>query len=313
MTEQELIDARRQRFHIAANPVRTIEDAREFMNQVGFCLMYPLRHPFAAPLPTFIGAYAGTDQGLPYAQIAFADPRATPATELMVRLLRERAAFESNIFDEGPLLISAQLFPYFYALVGDKTPKTPPKLTGTRKVSPLALELYKTIAKNGASTKAELQGEFSSISDAGLDRALSELWSILKTTRVDYSPERGASWDLTSKWAPEAARQGALMSAPEALSAIVSRYLVAVVAAEDKEIEDFVGHFASRSRVAETLKVLVNAREVLSLPAVSAGAKRLLQLAETAPLPIGKPALVTRRASRPQRVSGPAARSRHHG
>lgn len=313
MTEQELIDARRQRFHIAANPVRTLEDAREFMNQVGFCLMYPLRRPFSAPLPTFIGAYTGTGDGLPYAQIAFADPRAKAATELMVRLLREQAAFESNIFEESPLLISAQMFPYFYALVGDKTPKTPPKLTGAHKVSPLALELYTAIAKNGASTKADLQAEYPSISTAGLDRALNELWSILKTTRVDYSPERGASWNLTSKWALEAARRGALISAPEALSAIVSRYLIAVVAAEDKEIEEFIGQFASRSRVAETVKVLVNARELVQLPAISPSAKRLLQVAESAPLPIGKPFVATQKISRPHRASDSAARRRRHG
>jgi hypothetical protein len=313
MTEQELIDARRQRFRIAANPIRTIEDAREFLNQVGFCLMYPLRHPFAAPIPTFIGAYAGTDEGLPYGQIAFADPRAKAATELMVRLLRERSAFESNIFEETPLIISAEMFPYFYALVGDKTPKTPPKLTGAHKVSPLALDIYRAIAKNGASTKAELQAEYASISDSGLDRALNDLWAILKTTRVDYSPERGASWNLTSKWAPEAARRGAQMSAPEALSAIVSRYLMAVVAADEKEIEEFVGHLASRSRVAETVKVLIAARELVQLPSINSGTKALLQVAEVAPVAIGKNPVITERPARKPRESHAAGRRQRHG
>ncbi len=118
MTENELIDARRRRFHVAANPVRTIEDARAFLHDVGFCLMYPLRHPFAAPIATFVGAYAGTDERLPYAQLAFADPRAEQATELMVRMLREKSAFESNLFEESPLLISAELFPYLLHLAG---------------------------------------------------------------------------------------------------------------------------------------------------------------------------------------------------
>ncbi len=287
MTEQELIDARRQRFRIAGNPVRTIEDAREFLDDVGFCMMFPLRHPFAAPMPTFIGAYAGTDVALPYAQIAFADARAKEATAMMVRLLRDKSAFESNILEESPLVISAEMFPYFYALVGDKTPKTPPKMTGAHKVSRLALDIYTALDKHGAATKDELKGEYlargGAISDAGMDRALSELWAILKTTRVDYSPERGASWNLLAKWAPEAARRGSQMSAAEALSAIISRYLMAVVAADEKDVEEFVGQFASRSRASETVKALIGARQLTRLPMDSS--KALLQIAEVAPAP----------------------------
>ena len=92
MTEQELHQLRREKWRLAGNPVRTIEDAREFVQAVGFCLMYPLpkkeqRIPVLAP--TFIGAFAGDDDSLPTWQQAFADPRAKEATELMVRLLRD--------------------------------------------------------------------------------------------------------------------------------------------------------------------------------------------------------------------------------
>ena len=264
MTEQQLIDVRRQRFRTAGNPVRTIEDARDFLADVGFCLMFPLRHPFAAPIATFVGAYIGSDEKLPYAHLAFADPRARDAGELMVRLLREKSAFEANIFDETPLVISADLFPYFYALIADKTPRSAPKLTGPHRVSPLALDIYKALEKHGALTKSQLKDEYlgGALSNAALDRALHELWAILKTTRTDYSPERGASWDLLARWAPEQARRGSQMSIPEALSALVSRYLIAVAAAEPKEVETFLGNFAPRSRVAEIVRALITAREL---------------------------------------------------
>jgi len=89
MTEQELQHLRREKWHLSGQPVRTIEDVRAFMESVGFCLMYPLRP--SIPVPTFIGAFVGSDDRLPTWQHAYSDPRAAEATELMVRLLRERS------------------------------------------------------------------------------------------------------------------------------------------------------------------------------------------------------------------------------
>ena len=88
--------------------MRTIEDAREFLESVGFCLMYPIssqdpgmRGSAEIVLPTFIGAVVGGDENLPTRQQAFADPRAHEATELAVRLLRERSAYEASVFGEN--------------------------------------------------------------------------------------------------------------------------------------------------------------------------------------------------------------------
>ena len=46
----------------------------------------------------------------------------------MVRLLRERTAYEANLFDENnAFLLAASVFPYFYALVGERNPKQSPR------------------------------------------------------------------------------------------------------------------------------------------------------------------------------------------
>ena len=112
MTERELEQLRRNKWRLDGSAVRTLDDARSFIESVGFCLMYPLRAPLL--LPTFIGAWAGSDQGIPTQQYAFADPRAKDATELMVRLLRDRSAYEANLFEESnAFLLSAAIFPYF--------------------------------------------------------------------------------------------------------------------------------------------------------------------------------------------------------
>src|ERR1700674_3289769 len=113
MTDLELQQLRHEKWRLEGNPIRTIEQARAFLEEVGFCLMYP-RRP-ALLVPAFIGAFVGSEDRLPGWQHAFKDPRAAEATELMVRLLRERAAFEANLFDENDgVLVSASAFPYTY-------------------------------------------------------------------------------------------------------------------------------------------------------------------------------------------------------
>src|SRR5205807_8818577 len=103
------------------------------------CLMYPLRPPVL--VPTFIVAWVGADAHLPSWQHAFADPRARQATELMVRLLRDKAAYEANLFDENNnFLVAGSVFPYFYALVGERNPKQPPKPGPRSEYSQLAAD-----------------------------------------------------------------------------------------------------------------------------------------------------------------------------
>ena len=86
MTDLELQQLRREKWRLDGKAIRTIEGARAFLEDVGFCLMYPQRP--ALLVPTFIGAFVGSDDRLPEWQHAFKDPRAAEATELMVRLLR---------------------------------------------------------------------------------------------------------------------------------------------------------------------------------------------------------------------------------
>jgi len=121
MTVQELIEQRREKWHVAGKPVRTLDDARDFIETVVFCLMFPLPTPIL--VPTFIGAWSGSDENQPTQKQAFTDPRAKDATELMVRTLRGKFAYEANPFDENnAFLLSAAVFPYFYALVGERNP-----------------------------------------------------------------------------------------------------------------------------------------------------------------------------------------------
>src|SRR6201997_1172408 len=149
MTDLELQQLRREKWRQDGKPIRTIETARAFLEDTGFCLMYP-RRPMLL-VPTFIGAFVGSDDRLPEWQHAFKDPRAAQATELMVRLLRERAAFEANLFEENNgFLVAASVFPYFYALMGERNPKLPPRPGARSPYSQLARDLYALIQSDGA-------------------------------------------------------------------------------------------------------------------------------------------------------------------
>jgi uncharacterized protein YcaQ len=276
MTESELHQQRAQLWRLDSNPIRTIEDARTFIESAGFCLMYPVR---ALPLvPTFVGAYIGSADGLPDTKHAFADPRAQDATELMVRLLRERSAFEIRLLPDTNLIVSAQLFPFFYALLSDRNPKAVPKTKAQgAEVSYLAGQVFAAIQEHGPATKnqlRELMGGESS--DAALDRALGELWSILKIIRVSYTSSEGAAWDVLYRWAPEAVKEGLTISAPEAISALLSKYLEAVVAAAQEEIEQFFSYLVPRSKVREAINALLAARE---LGFLVVGTRTLIQMA----------------------------------
>jgi hypothetical protein len=262
MTDQDLKTARREKWHLDGKPIHTIESARAFVESVGFSMMYPMRPP--VPLPTFIGAFVGSDDRLPDWQHAFADPRAAEATELMVRLLRERAAYEANLFGENnAFLVAASAFPYFYALVGERNPKQPPKSGARSPYSPLACDAFDLIQRSGPVSKQKMQEALGgSVSFPALDKALGELWSNLRITRVDYNRSEGSFWDVLYRWAPDAVREGTSLSVAEALSGLLSKYLEAAVAVEQSELEIFFGNFVARSKVRDAVNALLAAREL---------------------------------------------------
>src|SRR5258706_3333472 len=262
MTDQDLQQLRREKWRLDGKPIRTIEEARAFVEAVGFCLMYPVRPTM--PVPTFIGAFVGSDNRLPTWQHAYSDPRALAATDLMVRLLRERAAYEANVFEENnAFLVAASAFPYFYALVGERNPKLAPKQGPRSPYSPLACDAFDLIVHDGPISKQKLQEALGgSVSLAALDKALGELSAKLRITLVDYKSEEGSVWDVLYRWSPDAVKEGSGLSVHQALSALLSKYLDCVVAADQSELETFFGNFVARSRVKEAVNALLAAREL---------------------------------------------------
>ncbi len=297
MHEHQLQDLRREKWRLDGRPVRTLEDAREFIDSVGFSLLYPQR--LSVLVPTFVGAYKGSDDRLPTAHMAFADAQAGEAKDLMVRLLRDKAAYEANVFPENNFIVSAAVFPFFYGLVGDRNPRQTPKADGRSGYSPLAVHAFAIIQKEGPISKHSLRELVGgAISEAALDRALDELWAMLRITRVDYKPHEGVFWDDLFRWSPDAVREGMQLSVAESLTALVSKYLDCVLAAPQEEVEHFFSKFIGRARVREAINALQAARE---LHFVHVGGRVMLQvssLQQAAPED-WKPPVIESRSSRP--------------
>ncbi len=261
MHEQQLQELRREKWRLSGRPIRTLEEAREFIDSVGFCLLYPQRPAVLAP--TFVGAYAGSDQHLPARQMAFADASARDAKHLMVRLLRDKAAYEANVFPDNNFIVSASVFPYFYGLVGDRNPRQAPKAGARSEYSPLAVDAFHIIQKEGPISEHRLREVLGGdISSAALDRALDELWAKLRITRVDYTQEKGVFWDVLFRWSPDAVKEGMHVSVAESLTALVSKYLDCVLAAQQEEVEHFFSNLIGRVRVREAVHALQAAREL---------------------------------------------------
>jgi len=182
---------------------------------------------------------------------------------LMVRLLRERTAYEANLFGENnAFLLSASVFPFFYALVGERNPKVAPRAGSRSPYSALACDAFELISRAGPISKQKMREALGgSVSLPALDKALGELWSKMRVARVDYSASEGSSWDLLSRWAPEVVKEGIGLSVAQALSALLSKYLDCVVAVEQGELESLFSNFVPRSKMKDAVNALLAARE----------------------------------------------------
>jgi hypothetical protein len=279
MFDTQLQELRREKWRLNGEGIRTLDQARVFIESVGFCTLYPQKPAVLAP--SFVGAYVGGDDKLPTRQKAFADPRAREAKQLMVRLLREKAAYETLVFPENNFLVSAAVFPYFYGLVGDRNPRQAPKAAARSGYSTLAVDAFLILQKRGPISKERLRESLGGdISEAALDRALDELWAKLRITRVDYKHDEGIFWDVLFRWSPDAVKQGMHVSVAEALTALVSKYIDCVRAVPQEEVEDFFSTLVGRARVREAISALQAARE---LGYVHVGGRVMLQAADVRP------------------------------
>ena len=241
----------------------TLEDARTWIEETGLCLFLPKRQYSASLAPSFVEAVAGQKNTTPEsAQIALAE-------ELLVRLEKDGVAVRLNLLghpgEQPDYVVAAWVLPYVYALRGDRDWRRVPQLTGSRQVSPLAIQAYKRLETGDATITELTRGLGREVSESAVLRAITELWQQLRIIPVISAPGQAAQWQLLRQRFQKAIAEGASTSQVTAISVLASIYLQAVIAATMEEVELFLSPLTARSKIREVIRGLVATRQVHTL------------------------------------------------
>jgi 23S rRNA pseudouridine2605 synthase len=260
LTAEQLQTVRAERWRHIANPLLTADDARAWLDAAGLCLFLPRRQQFLAPAPSFVEACAGAPSETPSREAI------DNAAGLMRRLVAEGAVIPLNLFgtpSETPdFLATPESFPYLFSLRGTRDWKTVPG----GKTTPLVIEIWKQLEKEGTLTAVEIQSALGrELTEAAAVRGLMELWGNLRVL-PEYESAAPTRWSLTQFKFKDALTAAGRLSQTTALSALVSLYLESVLAASSEEIETFLSPLTSRSRVRETVNGLAATRQLSMIP-----------------------------------------------
>lgn len=245
------------------NGALTLEDARTWIEETGLCLFLPKRQLSSSLAPSFVEAVAGQRNHTP-------DPKQIAlAEELLVRLELDGVVVRLNLLgqpgEQPDYVVAAWVLPYVYALRGDRDWRRVPQLTGSRQVSPLAVQTYKRLEIGEANIAELKQALGHGVSEMAVLRAITELWQQLRIIPVIAAPGKPAKWQLLRTRFQKAIAEGASTSQVTAISVLASIYLQAVIAASMEEVEIFLSPLTARSKIREVLRGLVATRQVHTL------------------------------------------------
>ena len=278
MTSEQLEAARAERMRQNGHGTITLEDARTWIEETGLCLFLPRRQFSSSIAPSFVEAVAGQRDATPN------PPQIAAAEELLVRLELDGVAVRLNLLgqpgEQPDFVVAGWVLPYVYALRGDRDWRRTPQLTGSRQVSPLAVQAYKLLEANETNLSELTHTLGREVTEAAVLRAITELWQQLRIIPVIDAPGKSARWQLLRLRFQKAIAEGASTSQVTAISVLASIYLQAVIAATMEEVEIFLSPLTARSKVREVLRGLVATRQVHT---ISMGHAPLFYVAGTLP------------------------------
>jgi hypothetical protein len=260
LTAEQLEAARAERMRQDGCGTLTLEDARTWIEETGLCLFLPRRQFSATIAPSFVEAMLGRSELNP------APAQVSEAEGMLVRLETAGVAVRLNLLGhpgEMPdFVVASWVLPYVYALRGDRDWRRSPQLTGSRQVSPLAVQAYKLL-EAADTTVTELTHTLGrEVTETAVLRAITELWQQLRIIPVIAAAGEPAKWQLLRQRFQKAIAEGASTSQVTAISVLASIYLQAVIAATMEDVEIFLSPLTARSKVREVLRGLMATRQV---------------------------------------------------
>ena len=263
MTSEQLVQARAERMRQNGLGTLSLEEARTWIEETGLCLFLPKKQFSSSVAPSFVEAVAGRAEGTPDSKLI------SLAEDLLIRLENDGVAVRLNLLgqpgEQPDFVVASWVLPYVYALRGDRDWRRSPQLTGSRQVSQLAVHVYKQL-ENGDLTVSQLKQALGrEVSEAGVIRAITELWQQLRIIPVIASRGQAAKWQLLRTRFQRAIAEGASTSQVTAISVLASIYLQAVIAASMEDVEVFLAALTARSKIREVIRGLVATRQVHTL------------------------------------------------
>jgi 23S rRNA pseudouridine2605 synthase len=153
VTPEQLASARATHWREDAQPILTLDDAKAWLERMQLCLYLPRKTHVLAPAPSFVGAVLGQSSASP-------PPEAIQqAHDLLVRLVTEGFVVPLNLFgtpgEQPDFLVLTGTLPHLAALLPDRNWKKAPPRNGPGKVSPLAIEIWKLLEREGGLTATD--------------------------------------------------------------------------------------------------------------------------------------------------------------
>ena len=195
MTAEQLQAARAAHWRQKQSPLLTLEDAERWLEQHPLCLYLPRRAQLPAPAPSFVEACMGSTQATPSAAAI------EQAQGLLTRLVASGNVVALNLLgavsEQPDFLAHSQALPYVLCLRADADWKHAPQKSSGHKVSPLVLELWKALDKDGVLSAAQARETLGrELTEAAVLRGLCELWQALRVSPVFADAGQPAQWEL---------------------------------------------------------------------------------------------------------------------
>ena len=278
LTAEQLEAARSERMRQNGHGAISIEDVRTWIEETGLAIFLPRSAQAGFTAPTFVEAVAGERTTEPTLELI------ASSEALLVRLEAEGVAVRLNLAgqpgDQPDYVVAGWVLPYIYALRGDRDWRRSPQLTGSRQVSPLAVQVAKHLDTANLTALQLRDALGRETSETAVLRALHELWKQLRVIPIVPEVGKPAAWQPLRQRFQKAIAEGASTSQVTAISVLASIYLQAVIAASMEDVELFLAPLTSRSKIREVVRGLAATRQVHS---TSTGHAPLYYVAGTLP------------------------------
>ena len=234
--QEARVDRYRQRSHLR---VRTEDEALDFLNDVGICLLFSAR---GMELPSLWGAICGEDRSVPDHHD---DHELGLAWSWKDTLPVAGKVLYGKFLRHTPVFISLNLAPHFYALSPNYGNLAEDYLQDYRdgRLSVEAKQVYEVLLEQGALPTSRLRrdaGLAGKASATSFDRALAELQMDLRIAKVAISDANRWGYcyvyDLLPRHFPGVVAAAQAITGSQARETILLHYLRTVVAATPREV-----------------------------------------------------------------------------